>query len=43
MKQLRAAQEPGEFTDIMLLKAEDEEAAPGEGTLQEVMGDNEHA
>jgi chromatin segregation and condensation protein Rec8/ScpA/Scc1 (kleisin family) len=28
LKQIRAAQEPGDFTDIVILKTEDEEAPP---------------
>lgn len=43
MKQLRAAQEPGEFTDIILLKAEDEDEPLLEETMGEVMGENSHA
>ena len=43
MRQLRAAQEPGEFTDILLIKSEEAET----GTLEEmpmaeVMGEYDH-
>jgi len=39
MKQLRAAQEPGEFTDILLLKSEDEEGpALEEREASDVLG-----
>jgi len=39
MKQLRAAQEPGEFTDILLLKAEEAQDEPlPEESLEQVLG-----
>jgi len=40
MRQVRAAQEPGEFTDIVLLKSEDAEEQPMEEMpMAEVLGD----
>lgn len=41
MKQLRAAQEPGEFTDIVLLKAEEEDEPLPEGSMRDVMGERD--
>ena len=41
LKQIRAAQEPGPFTDIVLLKAEEEEPLEEMG-MEDVMGGGEH-
>lgn len=42
LKQIRAVQEPGEYTDIQLQKAEEEEAPAEEMTLEDVMEGKSH-
>lgn len=42
LKQIRAAQEEGEFGDIVLLKAEEEEEPREEATLEELMEGDAH-